>query len=149
REMTNPEGPFYSTLDADSEGEEGKFYVWTEQEILEHLGEPNGRLFCTVYGVEESGNWEDPHAPGQPRNVLHRARTLSQVAKMEHLDEAEVRDRIDAARRVLFQVREGRVRPGLDDKILTAWNGLMIAAFSLAAQAFDRPDQATVASRAA
>ena len=64
---------------------------WTEQEILEHLGESNGRLFCTVYGVEESGNWDDPHAPGEPKNVLHRARTLSQVAKMEHLDEAEVR----------------------------------------------------------
>jgi uncharacterized protein YyaL (SSP411 family) len=149
REMTSPEGPFYSTLDADSEGEEGRFYVWTEQEILEHLGEANGRLFCTVYGVEESGNWEDPHAPGQPKNVLHRARTLAQVAKMEHLDEAQVRDRIDAARRVLFQVRERRVRPGLDDKILTAWNGLMIAAFSLAAQAFDRADHATVAGRAA
>jgi uncharacterized protein YyaL (SSP411 family) len=149
REMTSPEGPFYSTLDADSEGVEGKFYVWTEQEILEQLGEANGRLFCTVYGVEESGNWDDPHAPGEPKNVLHRARTLTQVAKMEHLDEAEVRSRIDAARRVLFQARERRVRPGLDDKILTAWNGLMIAAFSRAAQAFDRPDYTNVASRAA
>src|SRR5207237_3664137 len=82
REMTSPEGPFYSTLDADSEGEEGKFYVWTQAEIEGVLGPEEARLFCDVYGVEAGGNWEDPHHPGAPKNILHRSKTFAQSARL-------------------------------------------------------------------
>jgi uncharacterized protein YyaL (SSP411 family) len=149
REMTSPEGPFYSTLDADSEGEEGKFYVWTAQEIQSLLGEREAGLFCAFYGVQQRGNWDDPHHPGEPKNILHQARSLDEVARREGCSEAEVAERLDAARRVLFAARERRIRPGLDDKILTAWNGLMIAAFAQAAAVLDRGDYLRAASRAA
>jgi uncharacterized protein len=138
-EMTSDQGPFFSTLDADSEGVEGKFYVWTQEEIESSLGEQEARLFCAAYGVSSRGNWDDPHAPGEPKNVLHEARALSSE---EHAN-------LTTARRRLFQSREKRVRPGLDDKILTAWNGLMIGACAVAAQAFDSAAYRSAATRAA
>jgi uncharacterized protein YyaL (SSP411 family) len=142
REMTSPEGPFYSTLDADSEAEEGKFYVWAADEIDRVLGD-DADLFKTVYGVEPDGNWE------HGRNILFRAKTFKQLAKLNQIPESGLKNRLGACRLKLFAVREGRVRPGRDEKVLTAWNGLMIGALALAASALDRPEFAEAAARAA
>jgi uncharacterized protein YyaL (SSP411 family) len=135
REMTSPEGGFYSSQDADSEGEEGKFYVWTAEEIDALLGE-QATAFRLTYNVSPRGNWEDRHAPGQLKNILHLSRRLGP-------------DPFASARATLFAAREQRVRPDRDDKILTSWNGLMIAALAHAASALDRPDYAIRAARAA
>lgn len=143
QEMTSPEGPFFSTLDADSEGEEGKFYVWTEQELIEQLGAEDARIFSAVYGVEPEGNWEH----GQ--NILHRRKTLAQSAKILGQREADLRALLDRGRHKLYEVRSRRVWPGRDEKVLTAWNGLMIAALAQAARVLDRPDYAATAARAA
>jgi uncharacterized protein YyaL (SSP411 family) len=149
REMTSPEGPFYSTLDADSEGVEGKFYVWTTREIEDVLGPEEARLVCDVYGAAPEGNWNDPHHPGSAVNVLHRTKTWAQLARLLKLPKEELRRRIDLARQRLFEARSKRVPPGKDDKVLTSWNGLMIAAFAQAASVLDRPDLARAAARAA
>ena len=142
REMTSPEGPFYSTLDADSEGEEGKFYVWTADEIEQVLGQ-DAATFNAVYGVEPEGNWE------HGRNILFRAKTFDQYARLTHVSEAELKSLLAACRKKLFTIREGRIRPGRDEKVLTAWNGLMIGALAQAAAALDEPEYAESAARAA
>ncbi len=143
REMTSPEGPFFSTLDADSEGEEGKFYVWTEKEILDLLGREDGERFCAVYGVEPDGNWEH----GQ--NILHRRKTFAQSARLLNCSETELRQQLDRCRRKLYEVRSKRVWPGRDEKVLTSWNALMIGAVAQASAVLDRPDLAGDAGRAA
>ncbi len=142
REMTSPEGPFYSTQDADSEGVEGKFFVWSESEIREVLGGDAADVFGYVHGVEPHGNWEG-------HNILHRPKTYEQCARLMKIEEPELRRVLADARRKLLEVRGRRVWPGRDDKVLTSWNGLMIAAFARAAQALDNPDYATAAARAA
>jgi uncharacterized protein YyaL (SSP411 family) len=149
REMTSPEGPFYSTLDADSEGEEGKFYVWTLEEIEQVLGKSDVDLFAACYGVEAGGNWEDPHDPSMAKNILHRTKTFAQLAALHGIAEPPLRDFLAECRQRLFEARARRVRPGLDDKALTAWNGLMITAFATAAGALDEPEHAAVAGKAA
>ncbi len=128
REMRHEGGGFYSSYDADSEGEEGKFYVWTAAEIRAALGDEAER-FMAAYGVSEAGNWEG-------RNILHVAEDLSGGRHLTGLEEA---------RQTLFTVRARRVPPGLDDKVLTAWNGLMLAAFAEAGRALDRPDYTATA----
>jgi uncharacterized protein YyaL (SSP411 family) len=142
REMTSPEGPFYSTQDADSEGVEGKFYVWSLAEIETILGKETAQLFNDVYGVSADGNWEG-------HNILNRTRSLAQEAKLLRVSEAELRQKLAAARQKLLEVRNRRIWPGRDEKILTAWNGLMIAAFAQAAQVLDNPAYAAAATRAA
>jgi uncharacterized protein YyaL (SSP411 family) len=151
REMTNPEGPFYSTQDADSEGEEGKFYVWTAAEIESVLGPELAGTLNAVYGVRPAGNWQDPHDPHPDvgKNILHRVRTDEQAASFLNLPVEEVRRRLAEARRLLFEARSRRVWPGRDEKTLTAWNGLMISAFAQAAQVLDDPGYAETAARAA
>ncbi len=148
REMTAPEGPFYSTLDADSEGEEGRFYVWRREEMESALG-PDAALFCDCYNVSPRGNWEDPHAPGVPKNILHRTATFADLAQRHGLSDQALRDKLAGCRERLFREREKRVRPGLDDKCLTAWNGLMITACATAAAVLGRDEYATMGSRAA
>jgi uncharacterized protein YyaL (SSP411 family) len=143
REMASSQGPFYSTLDADSEGEEGKFYIWTQAEIEEILGAEDAALFGDVYGVEPEGNWEHGN------NILHRVKTFAQYARLRGLDEAELRARLERCRQKLFEARSQRVRPGLDDKALTAWNGLMIGALAQAGAVFERPEYLAAATRAA
>jgi uncharacterized protein len=133
REMTHPEGGFYSSLDADSEHEEGKFYVWSEAEIDRVLGEKTA-LFKRFYDVTPEGNWEE-------KNILNR---LKHPALADPETEAE----LARCRELLFQARAPRVRPGLDDKVLADWNGLMIAALAEAGLAFDRPDWIALAERA-
>src|SRR5262249_20441471 len=127
REMTSPEGPFYSALDADSEGAEGKFYVWPADEIERVLGKDEAALFGRVYGVEPEGNWEET-------NILHLKHTYEEYRRRLNVPVDELRRRLEASRRKLFEVRSQRVPPGRDDKMLTAWNGLMIEALAQAAQ---------------
>ena len=133
REMTHPDGGFYSTLDADSEGVEGKFYVWNEAEVDAVLGE-DAAAFKDTYDVQPDGNW-DGHT------ILNRSRDP------ELKDEA-TEARLAAAREKLFAARAARIRPALDDKILTDWNGLMIAALVEAAMTFARPDWLDAAANA-
>jgi uncharacterized protein YyaL (SSP411 family) len=138
REMTDSRGGFYSSQDADSEGEEGKFFVWSRQEIVDELGADSAALFCDYYGVTEAGNFEG-------HNILHVNIPLDEVARKHNLSIEAARETIDAGRRKLFEIRERRVKPGRDEKVLTAWNGLMLASFAEASAVFDRPDYANVA----
>ena len=133
REMTHPEGGFYSSLDADSEHEEGKFYVWSEAEIDRVLGD-KAPLFKRFYDVSAEGNWEG-------NNILNR---------LDHpaLADAETEAELARCRELLFRARAPRVRPGLDDKILADWNGLMIAGLAEAGLAFELPEWIALAERA-
>ncbi len=142
REMTSPEGPFYSSQDADSEGEEGKFFVWSAHEVEESLGKDRAETFTYVYDVTPQGNWEG-------HNILHRTKTDSQDARLLHISEDELRRVLQDCKRELFTARSRRVWPGRDDKVLTSWNGLMIAAFAQAAQVLDDPAYVAAARRAA
>jgi uncharacterized protein YyaL (SSP411 family) len=126
REMTDPAGGFYSSQDADSEGEEGKFFIWTPDEIRAALGQ-EASLFLDAYGVTEHGNFEG-------RNILSLVSDADSLGRKHGLEPAEVQPRLDAARARLLAEREKRVHPGLDDKVLTAWNGLMLAAMAEAAR---------------
>ncbi|MFN0225620.1 thioredoxin domain-containing protein [Paenibacillus sp. KR2-11] len=141
RDMTHPEGGFYSAEDADSEGEEGKFYVWTPAEVHEVLGEEEGGYFCTVYGITEEGNFEGHSIP----NLI--AAAASSVSRMA-LDEGEVRNRLEASRRKLFEHREKRIHPHKDDKILTSWNGLMIMALAKGCKTLGRSEYLAAAAKA-
>lgn len=149
RDMTSPEGGFYSAEDADSEGEEGKFYLWTEEEILEILGQEEGGLFIQIFNVRKDGNFSD-EATGVKTggNILHLRTPMTKVASFLNVPEQELEYRVESARAKLFSVRESRVHPYKDDKILTDWNGLMIAALAKAGQAFDEPEYVEAAKRA-
>jgi uncharacterized protein len=133
REMTAPEGGFFSTQDADSEGEEGKFFVWTPQEIIEVLGAEAGRAFCEAYDVTPAGNFEHGHT------ILNRPRPLEQTARALGRDPVELARELDESSAKLLAVRSRRVRPGLDDKVIVAWNGLMIDALAYAGGALNEP----------
>jgi uncharacterized protein len=130
REMTLPDGGFFSTQDADSEGEEGKFYVWSENEIRAILGPELVSLACRVWGVTQEGNFEG-------HNILFRALSDVEDARLLGLLLDEFQTRLSEAKRKLYEERAKRIWPGRDEKILTAWNGLMIAAVAKAAAAFD------------
>ncbi len=132
REMTAPAGGFYSTLDADSEGHEGRFYIWTESELDAALG-PDSALVKAYFGVTPSGNFE-----GQ--NILLVPADPSVVARRAEVTEAALMATVSRAKRTLATVRARRVRPARDEKILAAWNGLMLRAVADAARAFDRGD---------
>jgi uncharacterized protein len=142
REMTSPEGGFYSSLDADSEGEEGKYYVWTQAQIVEVLGRQEAGLFCNVYGVATGGNFEGGSS------ILHLDRSVFKVAAELRMDEAELRLRLASCRARLLRTRETRPRPGRDDKILADWNGLMISALAFGSRVLDEPRYAEAARRA-
>jgi hypothetical protein len=109
---------------------EGKYYVWSRTEVEQILGTELAELVCSVYDVSVEGNWEE-------QNILNRSKTYAQSAKLFGVGETELREKLTLGKRQLLEVRSRRVRPGLDDKILTAWNGLMIAAFAQAAQVLD------------
>lgn len=118
RELTDKSGGFYSSLDADSEGEEGKFYVWQKKEIDKLLGE-DSKIFSDYYTVNPEGNWDG-------KNILYISRKKNDLLEKYNLSETEFDDKISKMKDILFKEREKRVRPGLDDKILTAWNSLML-----------------------
>ena len=124
KEMTSPEGGFYSAQDADSEGEEGKFYVWSKSEILESLGDRTvADIFCDYYGVSDGGNFEG-------NNILSIVTSLNSLSQKYGLDPSSIEQTIENARKKLLKIRDRRKRPGTDDKILTSWNGLMISGFA-------------------
>jgi uncharacterized protein len=141
RVMTSPEGGFYSAEDADSEGEEGKFYVWTLEEVRQIVGDV-ADLFCEVYDVTDHGNFEGHNI----LNLIHR--DLGAVAARHGLTEEALEEKLAPARQKLFEVREKRVHPHKDDKILTSWNGLMIAALAKGAAALQEPHLLALAQRA-
>jgi uncharacterized protein YyaL (SSP411 family) len=143
RDMTSPEGGFYSAEDADSEGQEGLFYVWTPQEIKKHLGAELGELFCRFYGITAEGNFEDG------LSIAHTPVPLSSFAAREKVTVASLKEALAGAREKLYQVREKRIHSLKDDKILTAWNGLMIAALAKGYQALQDRTYATAAQKAA
>ncbi|HEX9443521.1 MAG TPA: thioredoxin domain-containing protein [Candidatus Binatia bacterium] len=132
REMLHPEGGFYSTQDADSEGEEGRFFVWTEAEINQILGEDAGTIFGRIYDVSELGNFEE-------KNILHPILTVAQAAALFKKDPGQVEQLVDAARAKLFAEREKRVKPFRDEKILASWNGLMLSGLAAAGKILDDP----------
>ncbi|HXM50467.1 MAG TPA: thioredoxin domain-containing protein [Pyrinomonadaceae bacterium] len=138
REMTDAGGGFYSSQDADSEGEEGKFFVWSRQEILDVMGERHGNLFCDFFDVTESGNFE-----GQ--NILHINASITDTAARNKVSAEDLQAIIDSGRQKLFARREQRVKPGRDQKVLTAWNGLMLAGFAEASAILERSDYREVA----
>ena len=129
-DLQGPEGGFYSARDADSEGEEGKYYVWTRAEIVDLLGAEDAELLCGYYDVRAGGNWDDPHAPGAAKNVLRVRREVHCVSRMCCVPETECERRLATAREKLLAARARRVPPGLDDKVLVEWNGLMIASLA-------------------
>ena len=138
REMTSAAGGFYSAQDADSEGVEGKFFVWTPSEIDAILGKRDSEVFSSFYDVTPGGNWED-------NSILHVVKDAQETAREFGLTLEETAGILDGGRAKLFQARERRVKPGLDDKVLTSWNGLMLAALAECAAAFDRADFLTAA----
>ncbi|MDP6107641.1 MAG: thioredoxin domain-containing protein, partial [Candidatus Brocadiia bacterium] len=150
RDMRSPEGAFYSAEDADSEGEEGRFYTWTLEEWNEVLGRKDGDLFADAFGITRKGNYTDEATRGRTgRNIPHLKEPLDALAAREGLAPEELARRWDAARAKLLAVRSRRVRPYRDDKVLTAWNGLMIAALARASRALDEPAYARAAAEAA
>ncbi len=140
REMTHSTGGFYSTQDADSEGHEGKFFVWEIDEVRAALGEREATLFCSYYDITQSGNFEG-------KNIPHVTRGLEQVAEENNVSLSELQASLNESRRKLFELRESRIKPGRDEKILTAWNGLMMASFAEAGVILNRPDYTEAARR--
>ena len=140
REMIDESGGFYSTQDADSEGVEGKFFVWDKEEILKLLGPTDGPLFCAYYGVTEGGNFEEA-------NVLNVPRPADEVAREAGTSVESLMAAVERGREKLFRVRESRIKPGRDEKIITAWNGLMLESFAEAAAVLNRHDYGEVAAK--
>ena len=133
RELSAKKGGFYSSLDADSEGEEGKFYVWTKEE-LKKLLDKDAELISDYYEATEKGNWE------HGRNILFKRTSDVAFAKKNNLSEVELSKKVARAKKVLLKERTNRIRPGLDDKIITAWNALMIKGYTDAYRAFGNKD---------
>jgi uncharacterized protein YyaL (SSP411 family) len=130
REMMSSEGGFYSSQDADSEGGEGEYYIWANEEIHLLLGEEDSRLFCRYYGVTPNGNFEG-------KNILHIPKPMEEFARANNLSARQLSDILQRCRETLFEARERRVKPGRDEKILTAWNGLMLRSFAEASRVLD------------
>ncbi len=130
REMTGPEGGCYSSTDADSDGVEGKFFVWTPAEVRSILKDDEGaRRFCALYDITESGNWEHT-------NIPNRLRPLEEVARQLNLTTDELLELASRAKPLLYEARRHRIPPGLDNKVITAWNGMMLSAIAEAARVF-------------
>ncbi len=151
REMTArsgglAEGGFYSTQDADSEGVEGKFFVWTPAEVLALLGPDDGPLFCAYFDVTARGNFQEGL---RPASILHAEDDLEDAAEKLQISEERLAEVIARGRKILFEARERRVHPGRDDKILAEWNGLMIHALAEAGAVLDRADYIAAAEKAA
>ena len=158
RDMTAPEGGFYSAEDADSAPDaahpqhktEGAFYIWSWGEVEQLLGAERTTWFAHAFGLERNGNVaNDPHQEFTSRNILFASHTVEETATAFHKPVGEMAAALEEARTILFAVRSARPRPHLDDKILTAWNGLMISAFAKAGMVFDEARYTDAAARAA
>ena len=139
RELTHVDGGFYSSLDADSEGEEGKFYVWAQDEMEKILG-PDFEFFKTAYGITPQGNWEG-------KTILQRALDDSSLAARFKIDTDAVHTKLTESHTKLLEARNRRVRPGTDDKVLVMWNALALTAFAEAGRYLERPDYLDAASK--
>ena len=150
RDMTHKEGGFYSAEDADSEGEEGVFYTWSKEELIEILGPEDGTRMSKIFGFLDNGNFHD-EATGKStgKNIPYFPRSKEELAKKSGMSLDEFDGFVEISRQQLFDVREERIHPLKDDKILTDWNGLMIAALSLGGQVLNEPDYITAAEQAA
>ncbi|RYG73733.1 thioredoxin domain-containing protein [Lentibacillus lipolyticus] len=142
REMHGAEGGFYSAIDADSEGVEGKYYVWDYDEVMQILGEQRGSLYTSVYGITPEGNFEGKNIP----NLLHA--DLQAVAMEKSMSMDALHRELEEARKQLLHAREQRVYPHVDDKILTSWNAMMIAALAKAGRVFGEPEYTNIAAKA-
>jgi uncharacterized protein YyaL (SSP411 family) len=149
RDMTAPEGGLYSAEDADSEGEEGKFYLWTQEEVRQVLGNEEADFVAKVFSIEKNGNFaEQATVRKSGVNILHLRKTFGELASDLNLSQQDLQTHLEVIRQKLFAYREKRIHPMKDDKILTDWNGLMIAALAKGAQVFDEPEYAKAARRA-
>ncbi len=152
RDMTAPEGGFYSAEDADSEGEEGKFYLWTPAQTTAVLGQAEGVWFNQLFNIVTAGNYREHTSTGvrvTERSIAHMTKPPAVWAEETKADPGALQARLEAARAKLFAAREKRIRPIKDDKVLTDWNGLMIAAYAIGAKSLDEPAYAQAAARAA
>ena len=149
RDMTSKDGAFFSAEDADSEGVEGKFYVWSSKEIEDALSKKEAAAFRKMYNIRPEGNFRE-EATGEEtkQNIPHVTRTTDDLAEEMGEDKETLMQTLESARQKLFSVREKRIRPHLDDKILTDWNGLLIAALAKAGRVLDNSDFVTAAERA-
>ncbi|RMF92983.1 MAG: thioredoxin domain-containing protein [Candidatus Schekmanbacteria bacterium] len=150
RELTSPKGAFYSAEDADSEGEEGKFYLWSKKEIIDVLGKREGEFFSEIFNIEEDGNFYD-RITGEKtgKNIIYLRDELSSIAKKKGVNPISLHQRIERDRKKLFSAREKRIKPFKDDKILTDWNGLMIASLAKASVVLNEKTYAEKAEKAA
>jgi uncharacterized protein YyaL (SSP411 family) len=136
--MLDASGGFYSSQDADSEGEEGKFFVWSAKEIEALLGEADAKLFCRYFDVTEYGNFEN-------HNILHVDVEAESIARLMRVSVEDLNAAIARGKQILFEARETRIKPFRDEKMLTAWNGLMLRSFAEAARVLNRSDYLEVA----
>jgi uncharacterized protein YyaL (SSP411 family) len=143
RDMTDSTGAFYSAEDADSEGHEGKFYVWDPDEVLEVLGTEDGELFCDLYDITKEGNFEGHNIP----NLIQH--DLEKYAELKSITMDELQQKVERCRQKLFDYREQRIHPGKDDKVLTSWNGLMIMAMSKGYKVLNRSEYLEAARKSA
>jgi len=148
RDLASPEGGFYTAEDADSEGEEGRFYLWIEEEIRKALSSEDADLAINLFGIETIGNYDEAIRKRNGENILHFAKPVAQVASEFHLTLDELIIRLGKIRNLLFETREKRVHPAKDDKIMVDWNGLMIAALAIASQVFSEPQYLQAAVKA-
>ena len=141
RELRDERGGFYSSLDADSEGEEGKFYIWTIEEIEQIIVESRDlELLVSAYGIKAAGNFEG-------NSILQRVNSNSELAAQFKLTEQEVESRLEGLHKILLRARDGRVRPGTDDKALTSWNAMMLTVFAEAGRYLSRPEYTEIAKK--
>ena len=146
--MQDSLGGFYAAEDAESEGVEGKFYVWRRSEIKEVLGK-DAHLFCLLYDISDEGNWLDPHLQTRGLNILNKKMPLNELAKQEEIELPKLKTIIKSAKKKLVQARNQRVRPGKDNKVLVSWNGLAISALSYAGRAIGQEEYIHAARNAA
>ena len=149
RDMTSLEGGFYSAEDADSEGVEGKFYVWMLKEIQDALGEDNSKLFASVYNITPDGNYEEEASKTKTgANIPHLTKSIDELSVELNISPDKLQSPLEDIRRKLFEIREKRVHPQKDDKILTDWNGLMISALAKAGRVFENDNYTEMAIKA-
>ncbi len=148
RDLASPQGGFYSAQDADTEGEEGKFYLWTMDEVLDTLSPADADLAVHIYGLKPQGNFIESGKPNG-KNILHIAESLEELAPYKGLTLEELIARVHNIRDALFEARKKRLPPATDDKILTDWNGLMIAALAKAGTVLNEPKYLETAMKTA
>jgi uncharacterized protein YyaL (SSP411 family) len=150
RELTSPEGGFYTAIDADSEGAEGKFYLWRLEELERGLTGKQAELARIVFSLTSAGNCSDESMGERTgKNILHLTQSVAALAAELKMDEETLRNRIESIRKRLYELRETRIHPLRDDKVLADWNGLMIASLAKGARALGEPRHAAAAAKAA